>query len=87
MLLVGLVACMLGGCPFRQTILASEGDNDAVITVFGMLVGAACAHNWGLAASGKGVPANGQLAVIIGLAFVILVGVSVIVMNKRQTAK
>ena len=87
MLLVGLVACMLGGCPFRQSILAAEGDNDAVITVFGMFVGAACAHNWGLAASAKGVPANGQLAVIIGIAFVIVVGVSVIIISKKQTAK
>src|SRR5699024_6585877 len=65
MTLVGLCSAFLGGCPIRQSILASQGDSDAAVTVFGLIVGAAFAHNFGLAASGDGVPTNGKIAVII----------------------
>lgn len=67
MTLVGLTGILLGGCPIRQTILASEGDGDAAITIFGLLVGAAFAHNFNLASSGKGSTPNGEIATIIGL--------------------
>ena len=40
---------LLGGCPLRQLILAGEGNGDSAVTVFGMIVGAAFAHNFGLA--------------------------------------
>ncbi|MGF7058275.1 YedE family putative selenium transporter [Brassicibacter mesophilus] len=78
MALVGLTAVLLGGCPLRQTILAGEGDTDAAVTILGLIVGAAFAHNFGLAASPKGVPANGKIAVIIGFIAVIAIAVSVI---------
>ncbi|NBG87854.1 YedE family putative selenium transporter [Isachenkonia alkalipeptolytica] len=68
MALVGLTAVLLGGCPLRQTILASEGDTDAIITVVGLVAGAAFAHNFGLASSPAGSTFNGQVAVMIGLA-------------------
>jgi uncharacterized membrane protein YedE/YeeE len=59
---------LLGGCPLRQLIMAAEGNIDSVITVVGMLVGAAFAHNFGLASSAAGATANGKIATIIGLA-------------------
>jgi YedE family putative selenium metabolism protein len=62
MLVTGLGAALLGGCPLRQLILAGEGDVDAMSTVLGLIMGAAIAHNFGLAASGNGVPVNGQIA-------------------------
>mgnify|MGYP000529888621 CR=1 FL=1 len=31
--------------------MAGEGDNDAAIFVFGLIVGAALAHNFGMASS------------------------------------
>jgi len=74
MLLVGLTATLLGGCPLRQTILAGEGDTDAAVTVLGLLVGAAFAHNFLLASSPKGTGAFGPVAVIVGLAFCLVVG-------------
>lgn len=77
MLLAGLTAVLLGGCPLRQLVAASEGNTDAVITVLGLIAGAAFAHNFGLAASPKGVPAAGQLAVILGLLFTIGLGFAV----------
>lgn len=68
MLLVGLGCVLLGGCPLRQLVLAGEGNTDSAVTVLGLLVGAAFAHNFGLASSGAGPTANGKAAVIIGIA-------------------
>lgn len=73
MTLAGLGSVLLGGCPLRQTVLSAEGDTDAAITVFGLMAGAAFAHNFGLAASPKGVPVNGQIAVIVGLVIVLTI--------------
>jgi hypothetical protein len=74
MALAGLGSVLLGGCPMRQIILGAEGNIDSVATFMGMLVGAAISHNFGLAASGSGPSANGQVAVLIGLAVVVLIG-------------
>lgn len=74
MALVGFASVLLGGCPMRQLILAGEGNIDSVITVFGLIAGAAFAHNFGLAASADGPSANGQLAVIIGFVVVAAIG-------------
>ena len=74
MALAGLACTLLGGCPMRQLILAGEGNSDSAITVLGLAVGAAFAHNFGLAASGKGVPLNGKIAVIIGFIVVAIIG-------------
>jgi hypothetical protein len=74
MVVVGLAATLLGGCPLRQTILSGEGDTDAGVTVLGMLVGAAFAHNFLTASSGKGIGVNSEAAVIIGLVFCLILG-------------
>lgn len=73
MTLVGLTSVLLGGCPIRQTILSGDGDTDAAITVFGLIVGAAFCHNFGLAASGEGIPVNGMIAVCIGLVVALII--------------
>lgn len=83
MTLVGLCSVLLGGCPIRQTILASQGDSDAGVTVFGLIVGAAFAHNFGLAASGEGVPTNGKIAVIIGIVFVLAISYAIVVSKNK----
>lgn len=72
--LVGLCATLLGGCPFRQTILSGEGDTDAAITILGMFLGTAISHNFLLASSGNGVSVFGPTAVIIGILFCIIIG-------------
>jgi YedE family putative selenium metabolism protein len=74
MTLVGLTATLLGGCPLRQSILASEGDTDAGITLLGLFAGAAFAHNFFLASSPKWVGEFGPIAVIIGLVFCTAIG-------------
>ncbi len=73
MALVGLGSVLLGGCPFRQLVLASQGNGDSAVAVLGMLAGAAAAHNFGLSASGRGVPVADMVAVGIGLAACLLV--------------
>ncbi|MDY6951484.1 MAG: YedE family putative selenium transporter [Thermodesulfobacteriota bacterium] len=81
MVLAGLAFCLAGGCPGRQLFLAGEGDGDAAVFVWGMIVGAGFAHNFGLASSPKGVGPHGIAAVIIGLAVCAFIG-----MTMRQKA-
>ena len=74
MLLAGFACVLLGGCPLRQLVLAGEGNTDSAITVLGLLIGAAFAHNFGLASSGAGPTLNGKIAVIIGIIVVAAIG-------------
>lgn len=88
MYLVGFSAVLAGGCPMRQLILAGQGSADSSVTVLGMLIGAACAHNFGLASSAAAAatetaPATaggpspaGQVAVIALIAVVFLIAVT-----------
>ena len=91
MVIVGWGSVLLGGCPLRQLVLAGEGNGDSAVTVFGMIVGAAFAHNFGLAGNPDslneakelvvgGISTNGKIAV--GVALLVLLVVSVI--NSRQ---
>ena len=63
MVLVGWGSVLLGGCPLRQLILSGEGNGDSTVTVFGMVVGAALAHNFGLAGNADSVNEAGELVV------------------------
>lgn len=74
MVLSGLAFTLAGGCPGRMLIMSGEGDSDAGVFVFGMLTGAAFAHNFSLASSAAGVGAYGIPATIIGLVFCAAVG-------------
>lgn len=74
MVLAGLCFALAGGCPGRQLFLSGEGDGDAAVFVIGMIVGAAFAHNFGLASSPRGVGPHGIAAVFIGLAVCLFIG-------------
>lgn len=63
---VGFAAVLLGGCPLRQLVLAGTGSSDSVITVLGMFVGAALAHNFKLAASAASAATADKAAVAGG---------------------
>ncbi|MBQ8620278.1 MAG: YedE-related selenium metabolism membrane protein [Clostridia bacterium] len=73
MMLCGYGCVLLGGCPLRQLVLSGEGNSDSAVTVLGLMVGAAFAHNFGLASSGAGPTANGKIAVVIGLLVVTVI--------------
>jgi len=76
MVLAGLAFTLAGGCPGRQLFMSGEGDGDAAVFVFGLLAGAAFAHNFGIAASGKGIGEWSALFVTIGLASCITIGLT-----------
>ena len=90
MVLVGWGSVLVGGCPLRQLILAGEGNGDSAVTVFGMIVGAAIAHNFGLAGNagvageGGGVATAGRIAVCAGL--VILLAISLLNIARQNKA-
>lgn len=74
--LVGYTAALISGCPIRQLILAGSGDTDSGVAVIGLIVGAALAHNFGIAASADGVPLNGQIAVVVGFIVTTIIAVT-----------
>jgi YedE family putative selenium metabolism protein len=70
MALTGYGSILIGGCPLRQVVMSGEGNNDAGICVLAFLLAGATAHNFGIAASPQGVPANGKIAVVTGFALI-----------------
>ena len=94
MALAGWGSILLGGCPLRQLILAGEGNGDSAVTVLGMIVGAAVAHNFGLAGNADsvvdgvykvgGIGAHGMVAVVLG--FVVLLAVSLLHLPGKEEA-
>ena len=74
MALVGLCGVFMSGCPLRQIVKAGHGDSDSAISVFGMLIGAAVAHNFSLASSPAGATDGGKLFVVLGLVAVVVIG-------------
>ncbi len=83
MVLSGLAFALAGGCPGRQLILAGEGDGDSGIFVLGMIVGAGIAHNFAMTSSPKGVGSFGPSAVIIGIVFCLVIGLT---MREKMSA-
>lgn len=80
MTLTGFCCVLLGGCPLRQLILAGEGNADSAVTILGLFVGAAFAHNFGLASSADGPTTNGKIAVVIGF----VVAFAIACLNTKQ---
>lgn len=74
MSLVGWGSVLLGGCPMRQLVLSGEGNTDSVVSIIGLLVGAAISHNFGLASSANGATINGKISV--GICILILLIIS-----------
>jgi hypothetical protein len=72
--LVGLAAVEVGACPFRNLVLVGEGDTDAGAMVAGLFAGAIVANNLNVIASPEGVGQWGPLAVGLGWAFCLGIG-------------
>ncbi|RMG61458.1 MAG: YedE-related selenium metabolism membrane protein [Deltaproteobacteria bacterium] len=67
--MVGFGAILIGGCPFRQLVLAGEGDLGAAWASAGMLAGAALAVRMGISSSAGGVTLPGKISVLLGFVF------------------
>lgn len=87
MALVGFAAALAGGCPLRQLILAGEGNTDSIITILGMVFGAAISHNFAYASSPTTVNPNGKIAVIVGLVVVTIIAVTITKQKKEELKK
>ncbi len=91
--IVGLGSVMLGGCPLRQLVLAGEGNTDSAITIFGMLLGAAFAHNFNLAASPASADSIGgpssisKVVTLLIILALLVIGISKIIENRRGDLK
>ena len=94
MMVVGWGSVLLGGCPLRQLVLAGEGNSDSAVTVIGMIIGAAMAHNFGLAGNPDsvneageyivgGISSGGKIAVVVCIAIVLVVSL----LNSKKEAK
>jgi len=75
MALVGFGAALIGGCPFRQLVLAGEGDTDAGAAVMGMLVGGGLVHSWAVRSTLAGATPAGKAATALG--FLLLFAIAV----------
>lgn len=84
MMVVGWASVLLGGCPLRQLVLAGEGNGDSAVTVFGMIIGAALAHNFSWAGNPDsvneageyvvgGISNSGKIAVLVCIAIVLII--------------
>ncbi|MCI5699253.1 MAG: YedE-related selenium metabolism membrane protein [Lachnospiraceae bacterium] len=82
MYIVGLAACLAGGCPLRQLILAGSGSADSAISVVGMLLGAGFAHNFKLASSADGSTPAGRIAVVASIVILFIIALVNIRRNK-----
>lgn len=94
MMVVGWASVLLGGCPLRQLVLAGEGNGDSAVTVFGMIIGAAMAHNFGLAGNPDsvneagdyvvgGISQAGKIAVVVCIVIVLVISF----VNSKKEAK
>lgn len=94
---VGFAGVLAGGCPLRQMILAGQGSSDSAVTFLGMLVGAAFAHNFGLASAAAaaatadkeavlGGPSPAGQIVLIAAIVVLFVIAAVNLRNKKKAA-
>ncbi|KYK96073.1 membrane protein [Aggregatibacter actinomycetemcomitans serotype e str. ANH9776] len=76
MALCGLCFSLGGGCPGKQLVNIGEGNNDAALFVLGMLLGAAAAHNFVLAASPAGVTQFTPYVLVLGFVVCLYIGLT-----------
>ncbi|MEW6381823.1 MAG: YedE family putative selenium transporter [bacterium] len=76
MFLVGGISVLANGCPFRQVIMAGEGNTDAGLTLLGMLIGGGIVQSWEIRATIAGATFAGKVAVLTGLVFLLAVGIA-----------
>jgi YedE family putative selenium metabolism protein len=69
MYLAGFGGTLIEGCPFRQLILAGEGDTDAGTSLMGMLVAGGLVYSWSIRSTSAGPTTAGKAAVLVGLLF------------------
>ncbi|MCD8213867.1 MAG: YedE-related selenium metabolism membrane protein [Campylobacter sp.] len=75
MALAGVCFSLSEGCPGKHLVQMGAGNLSSAVFVLGMTTGAAFAHNFSLASSGKGITEFAPYAVGLGFIFALYVGV------------
>ena len=86
--------CCWAAVRCASCILAGEGSGDSAVTVFGMLVGAALAHNFGMAGNADamtdgvftagGVAQTGRIGIVIGLVLLAIISYANLHREEKQ---
>jgi YedE family putative selenium metabolism protein len=84
--LVGITSVMIGGCPFRQVVLASQGSVDAAAAVLGMLAGGALVQTWAINSTSAGPTPMGKVATLASFALILAVGLALRLRIPEQEA-
>ncbi len=67
MSLVGYIAVLIDGCPFRQLVKMGEGDVNAFVCFLGMLLGSAFVQNFRILSDSSGPALMGKIGVMLGI--------------------
>lgn len=88
----GFAGVLAGGCPFRQLILSGQGSSDGAMTLLGLLLGAAFAHNFAFVAIAAGPqvtnagPTSRSVYMVI-VSIVVLFAIAIINIKKNKEKK
>lgn len=66
MLLTGYIAVIIDGCPFRQLVKTGEGDINAQVSFFGMLIAGAFVQNFNILSDSSGPTISGKIWLLSG---------------------
>lgn len=76
LLIIGIAATLLGGCPLRQLILASQGDSNSTVTVLGMIFGIPVAKVMNVVSTTEGVSKTAPFVLFLALFFMLYVAMT-----------
>lgn len=68
MSLVGYIAVLIDGCPFRQLVKMGEGDINAQVAFIGMILGGALVQSFNILSDSSGPTLMGKIGVLSGIA-------------------
>lgn len=65
--LVGYIAVLIDGCPFRQIVKMGEGNINSQVSFLGMLLASAFVQNFNILSDASGPTNFGKFAIVIGI--------------------
>ncbi|MCX7991025.1 MAG: YedE family putative selenium transporter [Proteobacteria bacterium] len=84
MTLVGYIAVIIDGCPFRQLVKMGEGDVNAFVCFLGMLIGGAFVQNFKILSDSSGPTLMGKIGVFSGILIFSFLSYNLILKNEKN---
>lgn len=84
MLLVGYIAVIIDGCPFRQLVKMGEGDINALVCFLGMVFGSSFVQNFKIFADSSGPTLFGKMGVVSGILIFSFISYSLVLKNDKS---